>query len=76
MNKKSSLTEIREQNGYDPETIADLLGISSSELKGYEENPGQLPVTIAVKLSMIYRSGIDSIRFGGSDFTHNSPTKL
>lgn len=57
------LKELREFRGLTIESAAKSIGISGYQLDHYENNPGDTPVSIAIKLASVLNCDYDLITF-------------
>jgi transcriptional regulator with XRE-family HTH domain len=58
-----SLREARILNGLTLNEAADRLGIPSTELGNYENDPSSIYVSMAIKIAGLYKVGIDYLDF-------------
>lgn len=57
------LKELRSVRGLSLDAASSMIGISDKELLHYEENPEEVPVVVALRISNAYRWNYDSISF-------------
>lgn len=54
MNTGLKLEQLRRENGYTREEVAELLGISKNTVSNYEGNRTPIPLSVMIKLSRLY----------------------
>ena len=57
-----TLASIREVKGLSIEEAARCCDISAEKMKLYEENPGTIPVSLAIELRRLYNIPLDYIK--------------
>ena len=55
------LREIREENGFTQNQVADFLNIKQNTYSQYENEKRQLPIDVLIKLSKFYKVSTDYI---------------
>ena len=61
MNYKQRIKELREDNDYSQQEIADLLGIRQNVYSRYETGKNEMSIKLLLKLSEIYKTSTDYI---------------
>jgi transcriptional regulator with XRE-family HTH domain len=57
------IKELRVSRGLTIESVANSIGISSYQLGQYEQNPGDAPVSIALRIARVLNCDYDLITF-------------
>jgi len=59
-----SIRAARVNSGYSVDDVSKRLNISKTILRRFEKNSGDMPITLAVYLHVLYKIPLDSIYFG------------
>lgn len=60
---KKELKELRKENGYSIQEVANIISATEQEINMYESRPECVPLSKAVELVSLYNTTLSSIKF-------------